>query len=454
MRRQRSRSKLPTEPVSLDITKLSHEGRGLAHHEGRVVFVDGALPGETVLARLTSRRGSYLEAATETVLTAAPERVEPPCPHFSQCGGCSLQHMDSAAQLHFKDAGLHERLAHETGQGDYQQLPVLSGAVTGYRRKARLAVRYVPKRQRVLVGFRERHSNFITDMQSCLVLDSRVATLLPELSALIMTLRARESLPQVEVALGDPGTGEHGALVFRHLQPLAATDAERLTAFGVEHQLSIYLQPKGPDSVHKLQPRTGLERLTYALPAWGLQLAFHPLDFTQVNAGINRLMLEQALHLLDPQPHERVLDLFCGLGNFTLALATRAASVLGVEGVDAMVQRGRENAARNGLHNADFVCADLSQPPATHPWLREGFDKVLLDPPRSGAEEVLPAVIAAHPARIVYVSCNPATLARDAGILQAQGYRLAAAGAMDMFPHTSHVEAMALFLPVRKREQP
>jgi 23S rRNA (uracil1939-C5)-methyltransferase len=446
-RNRRSSGKPSAAPLRLDISKLSHEGRGIARHEGRVVFVDGALPDETVEAQLTSQRGSYAEAKTLEVLVASPERVAPPCPHFEQCGGCSLQHLSSAAQLRFKEEALHERLGHETGLTAYERLPVLSGEVLGYRRKARLAVRYVPKKERCLVGFRERHSSFITDMQSCAVLDQRVGGLLPAFSALVSAMDAREALPQIEIALGDPDTDEHGALVIRHLAPLSKADSDRLVAFGIEHDLCIYLQPKGLDSVHKLYPQGGLERLFYRLPAFNLELAFHPLDFTQVNAGINRLMLDQALRLLDPQPTDKVLDLFCGLGNFTLPLATRSREVLGVEGVDMMVQRGTENAARNGLTNVSFVCADLAQPPETHPWLQQGFDKVLLDPPRSGALEVLPAVIAARPARIVYVSCNPATLARDAGVLHEHGYELAAAGAMDMFPHTSHIEAMALFLP-------
>lgn len=448
-RNHRSRGKPSAEPFRLDIDRLSHEGRGIAHLDGRIVFVEGALTGESVQAQLTSQRGSYAEAKTLEVLTASPERVTPPCPHFTQCGGCSLQHLAPQAQLRFKEAALHDRLHHETGLADYERLPVLSGEVLGYRRKARLAVRYVPKKGRVLIGFRERHSNYITDMDSCAVLDPRVGTLLPALEELISGMDARETLPQVEVALGDPDTPEHTALVLRHLQPLSAGDRDKLVAFATQHDLSFYLQPKGPESVHKLHPAEGPERLYYRLPAFDLELAFHPLDFTQVNAGINRMMLEQAVRLLDPQPTDKVLDLFCGLGNFTLPLATKAREVLGVEGVETMVHRGNENAARNGLTNVSFRCADLSLPPQTHPWLLQGFDKVLLDPPRSGALEVLPAVIAARPTRIVYVSCNPATLARDAGVLHAHGYELAAAGAMDMFPHTSHVEAMALFLPRR-----
>lgn len=448
MRSHKRQRSLPREPQVFEIEKLSHEGRGMSRHEGRIVFIDGALPGETVKAEFTGGKSNFAEARTLEVLKAAPERVVPPCPHFQACGGCSLQHFAGAAQLAFKEAVLHERLAHAAGVSDYEKLPAISGAEFGYRRKARLAVRYVAKKERVLVGFRERHSSFITDMDSCAVLEPEVARLLPLLSVLVGALHCREQLPQVEVAIGDaqPGTNSC-ALIFRHLQALDRHDLDALLAFGTEHAVDVYLQPKGPDSVHRILPAQGEERLFYDLPDFALHMGFHPTDFTQVNAGINRQMVRRALDLLDVQPGERVLDLFCGLGNFTLPLATRAAEVVGVEGSAAMVERGTENAQRNGLSNLRFLQADLTLPPERHAWLKQGFDKVLLDPPRSGALEVLPAVVAARPSRIVYVSCNPATLARDAAFLAEQGYVLAAAGAMDMFPHTSHVEAMALFLP-------
>jgi len=454
MRNRRQRS-LPREPQAFEIEKLSHEGRGMSRHEGRIVFIDGALPGETVRAEFTTVKGSYAEARTVEVVTAAPERVTPPCPHFHACGGCSLQHYANASQLSFKEAVLHERLEHAVGVTDYtnyRKLPAISGEEFGYRRKARLAVRYVAKKERVLVGFREQHSSFITDMDSCAVLEPQAARLLPLLALLVGKLHCREQLPQVEVAIGDTQAGSNScALVFRHLQALDRHDLDELLAFGVEHAVDVYLQPKGPDSVHRILPAGGEERLFYVLPDFNLRLAFHPMDFTQVNAGINRQMVRRAVDLLELQPGDRVLDLFCGLGNFTLPLATVAGEVIGVEGAAAMVERGTENAQRNGLANVRFLKADLSLPPDQHAWLKQGFDKVLLDPPRSGAIEVLPAVIAAQPARIVYVSCNPATLARDAAFLAEQGYALAAAGAMDMFPHTSHVEAMALFLPAGRK---
>jgi len=437
-----------TEPAELVIERLSHEGRGIAHHEGRIVFVEQALTSERVLAKFTSMKGTYAEATTEQVLLASPLRVEPPCPYFRVCGGCSLQHMHSAAQLEFKEAMVHEKLAHGLGDAGYQRLPVISSSTEGYRRKARLAVRHVGKKERVLVGFRERNSSFIADMDSCLVLDPQVGRLLPLLATLIQSMDASRQLPQVEVAVGDELAGKPScALVFRHLAPLSPADLQRLQDFAAQQALDLYLQPKGPDSVHKLHPAGGEDRLYYRHPGFDLELAFHPMDFTQVNAGVNQAMVIKALELLDPGPQESVLDLFCGLGNFTLPLARKAAHVLGVEGVQEMVLRGYENARRNGIGNADFICADLARPPGEHAWLQKGYDKVLLDPPRSGAIEVLPAVIAAKPGRIVYVSCNPATLARDAAWLGENGYRLQAAGAMDMFPHTDHVEAIALFEP-------
>jgi 23S rRNA (uracil1939-C5)-methyltransferase len=451
--RQRRRPQ-QKDPTPLSVTKLSHEGRGISRYEGKVVFVDGALAGEEVIARFTTSKGSYAEAETLEVQVSAPERVTPPCPHFGVCGGCSLQHLRSDAQLAFKESVLHERLAHAVAADSYTRLPVISGPVLGYRRKARLAVRYVAKKGKALVGFREQKSSFITDMDTCAVLEPRVGDLLPALGELIGSLDSKDTIPQIEVAIGDmpsSGAGMDCALVFRHLQPLSAGDLAALAQFGNEHRLAIYLQPKGPDSVHKYYPSVGADRLYYVLPEFGLTMAFHPMDFTQVNAGINRLMLQRALELLALESTDRVLDLFCGLGNFTLPIARKAQHVVGVEGAQMMVERGTENARVNGITNAEFYCADLTQPPEQHAFLKAGFDKILLDPPRSGAQEVLPALVALHPSRIVYVSCNPATLARDAGILATLGYRLEAAGAMDMFPHTSHVEAIAVFTPQRKR---
>ena len=434
-------------PVELHIERLSDEGRGIGMHDGKVVFVANALPGETVSASIHLSKSRFAEAVAVDIIDAAEQRVEPACVHYGNCGGCALQHFHSEAQLAFKEALLHDKLAHHSGGQLYEKLPVISSESYGYRRKARLAVRYVAQKERVLIGFRERQSAKLADIDSCVVLDPKVSRLLPELSSLIASWTCRRHVPQIEVAVGDslPGQPSH-ALVFRHLLPLNDDELSSLVAFGESHTVDIYLQPKGPASVHKLWPRDTPDRLYYRLPEFELGFAFHPLDFTQVNAEVNQRMVSRALALLEPRSDEKVLDLFCGLGNFTLALARLSGHVTGVEGGDAMVERAQENAARNDIHNTTFLCADLSRPPAEHAWLQQGFDKVLLDPPRSGALEVLPAVIAAAPERIVYVSCNPATLARDTEYLVQHGYRLQAAGAMDMFPHTGHVEAMALFV--------
>jgi len=450
MRRKR-RQKLSNTPIVLEIEKLSHEGRGIAHHEGKVVFVTEALPGETVEALLTSRRDSFDEASLNSILKASADRIDPACEYASICGGCSLQHFDPVAQLAFKEATLFERLSHAVPEAGFEKLPLLTGPVLGYRRKARLAVRYVHKKEQVLVGFREKNSSFITNMTGCQVLDPRIADLLPELSTLIGGLASFRDIPQIEVAAGDPeNEGCSAAFIFRHLKPLSADDETQLLSFAKEKSIALYLQPGGMETVHKIYPADGKDRLYYRLPEFGLNLAFHPTDFTQVNADINKDMIAQAISLLDLAESDVVLDLFCGLGNFTLPLAGYCSQVTGVEGSREMVERAQENAVANNIKTADFFSADLTQPMAGQAWFKRGINKVLLDPPRSGALEVLPEIINIRPERIVYVSCNPATLARDAEYLVEKGYVLASAGVMDMFPQTAHVEAMALFVDGKK----
>ncbi len=438
---RQTRKKVTLPPVTLRIDRLSHEGRGIAFTEGKTQFVEGALPGEEVSASYLRSRSKFDELKTLTVLSASPERVEPPCAHASLCGGCSLQHMAPPAQIALKQSVLKDQFAHFGAVVPQQWAAPLCGPELGYRRKARLGVRYVTKRDEVLIGFREKHSNFLTAISSCVVLDPRVGAKIQALQALVRSLSVYQQIPQIEVAMGD----QEVALVIRHMAPLTEDDQDRLQQFAQTHELALYLQPKGPDSVHRLWPLTGDDRLHYALPAYGLTMGFHPLDFTQVNADINRAMLDQALQWLDPQPGDRVLDLFCGLGNFTLPLATLAREVVGVEGDEAMVVRGRENAQANGIGNVRFYGADLQGDFTQADWAREGFDKILIDPPRSGALEIVNYLPAFGASRIVYVSCNPATLARDAGVLTEKGYRLIKAGVMDMFPHTTHVESMALF---------
>ncbi len=437
---RRSRRKLPREPIEVTIDDLSHDGRGVATWGEKKVFIHGALPGERVLVRLTDRKRSYDEGETVEVLEASPDRVKPRCPHFGQCGGCSLQHLDGSSQIEFKQNALLQTLERIGKVIPIEIWNPLTGPSWHYRRKARLSVRYVHKKERVLVGFRERYGRFVADMQECHVLDPRIAEQLSRLSQLIYSMNARSSIPQLEVACGD----ESCALVFRHLEPLSKGDLEKLRGFARETGIAVLLQPKGPATIHCLEPES-LE-LGFKVPDYDLNMVFEPSDFVQVNAEINLSMIARVMELLDPGVDDRVLDLFCGLGNFTLPIATRAFEVVGIEGDSELVNRAKANAARNGLENARFHAADLNQDPSAAPWLREPYDKVLVDPPRSGAEFILPHIAASSAFRVVYVSCHPASLARDAGILVHQfGFRLLGAGVIDMFPHTSHVESIALF---------
>lgn len=430
----------PREPREFTIDDLSHDGRGVASLDDKRVFIHGALPGERVLARITSVRRRYDEGETLSVLAASPDRVEPRCAHFGVCGGCALQHLDPARQIDGKANTLRQNLLRIGKVEPAEWWEPLTGPIWGYRRKARLSVRHVPRKGRVLVGFRERNGRFVADMQECHVLDPRVASQLPRLAALVHGMDAREALPQIEVACGDDAC----ALVFRHLEVLSESDLRALRAFARASGLAVMLQPAGPDSIHGLEP----ERvdLSFRLADFGLELGFGPSDFVQVNAELNQRMVARVLDLLDPAPGDRVLDLFCGIGNFTLPLATRAGEAVGVEGDATLVRKAELNAARNGLHNARFHVADLSAGAGDAPWLQGAYDAVLLDPPRSGAEAVLPQITASAARRVVYVSCHPASLARDAGLLvHRYGFRLLGAGVMDMFPHTGHVESVALF---------
>ncbi|RBW50612.1 23S rRNA (uracil(1939)-C(5))-methyltransferase RlmD [Marinobacter sp. F3R11] len=442
---RRRRKVLPTEPVRCEVEKLSHDGRGIARQDGKILFVDGALPGETVMAKVVSTRSKFDELRTLEVLVAAPDRQTPPCEFADLCGGCSLQHMSSDAQIGFKEDTLREQFAHFGGIEPEEWIePMRPESTLGYRRKARMGVRYVKARESVLVGFREKRNSFLTDIDRCVVLDPRIGERIRPLRTLLHSMDAYARIPQVEVACGD----DAAAMVFRNMDELSSSDRDKLVEFGQAQDLHIYLQPKGPDTVHRIWPESagrGEERLDYRLDAFDLTMKFHPMDFTQVNAGINKTMVSRAVEWLDVQPGERVLDLFCGLGNFTLPLARRGAQVVGVEGDDAMVARGRENAELNGLTNVSFHGADLHGDFTGQSWAKEGFDKILIDPPRSGAEEICKYLTAFNAKRIVYVSCNPATLARDAGVMAQNGYRLVRAGVMDMFPHTTHVESIALF---------
>lgn len=426
--------------LELDITDLSHDGRGVAHHDGKAVFVRGALTGERVAARIVQRHRHYDDAQVDAVLTASPDRVDPLCPHFGVCGGCALQHLAPAAQIAAKQRVLAENFERIGHVQPKRWLEPLTSAVWGYRRKGRLSVKFVDKKGKALVGFREENGRYVADLTRCEVLAPAVGHRIEALAQLIGGLQGVREIPQIEIAAGDDTT----ALIFRHLQPLSEADRAALVAFGQQHGLAIYLQPGGNDSVHALWPED--PRLAFRIASADVELEFRPLDFIQVNSAMNEAMIGHALALLDPQPQDRVLDLFCGLGNFTFPLARRSAHVVGVEGEHGLVQRAKENARRNGIDNVEYHVANLLEDQRDTPWARQRFDKILLDPPRSGAAAVFDYLPKKGTDRIVYVSCHPASLARDAGILvEKHGFKLRAAGVMDMFPHTAHVESIALF---------
>lgn len=440
MTRRRKKPKLPNYPVRVEIESLSHDGRGVAHVDGKAVFIDGALPGEELSFLYTARSRKHDEGTLCELFRASRQRVEPKCAGFEVCGGCSLQHLDPAQQILAKQQTLLDNLQRIGKVTPERVLPPLTGPVWNYRNKARLGVKHVRKKHRVLVGFREKHKPYLADIQRCEVLHASVGERLEELAALIQGMDAHERIAQIEVAIGDTVT----ALVFRNLDPLSPGDTQALSDFAKQTGLHIYLQPKGPDSIELLWPETS--QLSYALPDYQVSMNFLPTDFTQVNPAINQPMIRQALELLEFGKDDRVLDLFCGLGNFTLPLARTAAEVTGVEGEAGLVQRARDNAAANGIDNVDYHVVDLSQDPSAQPWMQKRYTRILLDPPRSGAQELIPHLGKLGAQRIVYVACHPASLARDAGMLVHDlGYRLVAAGVMDMFPHTAHVESMALF---------
>jgi 23S rRNA (uracil1939-C5)-methyltransferase len=438
-RRPRNFKLLPQEPVAAHVESLSQDGRGVAHVNGKAVFIEGALPSEQVLFTCVTRRKRYDEGKIERIISPSPDRVEPRCAHFTICGGCSLQHLAPEMQIAAKEQVLLDGLKHIGGIKPKDILAPLTGPHWGYRRRARLGVKFVIKKDKLLIGFREKRSSLLADIERCEVLHPAVGRLLPALRELIAGLEAYNTIPQIEVAAAD----EAIALVFRNLAPLSNTDLVKLQSFGKQQNLQIYLQPAGPESVTLIWPEAAA--LSYRLPEFDLQLFFAPTDFVQINADINHSMISCVIELLQPQAHERVLDLFCGLGNFTLPLARRAAHVTGVEGEARLIQRAQDNAQHNAIRNAEFYACNLSQDLTGQPWAKRRFDKILLDPPRTGALEVIKQLPAFGAAHIVYVSCHPATLARDARELVAGGYRLISAGVVDMFPHTTHIEAVALF---------
>lgn len=437
------RNRVPTEPITVMIRDLAHDGRGVAKVEEKVVFVDGALPNEEVVANYTNVKKEYDEAQATEVLQASPDRVEPFCEVYGTCGGCRLQHLDADRQIDFKSEQLKTNLARQAGLTEYTHLPNLRGESRNYRFKARLGVKNVPAKERVLVGFRERLTPYIVNMHRCPILEEKIDSLIDPLSEMIGKLSIAAKLPQIEVAVGD---NSH-ALSFRVLETPTEEDIEIFKAFEFEHDLIIYLQPGNESTTVALSERGESDQALHYKLLDDLTLYFKPYHFTQVNPLMNNKMVKQALDLLDLQGDEKVLDLFCGLGNFTLALATKAGSVIGVEGDKSLTDWAGRNAEFNNIKNVDFHCADLTKDQNDTPWMNQEYDVILIDPPRSGAIEMMPYLGKLAPKKILYVSCHPATLARDLAVLtQEFPYELVSAGVMDMFPHTAHVESMALLV--------
>jgi 23S rRNA (uracil1939-C5)-methyltransferase len=430
------------EPETARINAVTHDGRGIAAVSGKKVFVSGALEGEEVRFLRRKSRRNFDEAELLEVLERSSERIEARCEAFGRCGGCVLQHVSEEQQQSIKGQTLSDNLERIGKVTADAWLEPVTGSGWNYRRRARLAVKDVPGKGRVLVGFRERHAPFITDMHRCEVLAKPIDGMIDALSTMIGSLSIRARLPQIEVAVAENGV----ALVFRVLDTPTADDVELLKKFGESNNVRIYMQPDGLDSVVLLHPDEPVDALYYTLPEFDIRIEFNPVGFVQVNSDINEKMVRLAIELLAPEPDDRVLDLYCGIGNFSLPLARRCREILGVEGDEMLVAAATDNAALNGLENATFRMADLSKIDGSEAWLRRDWDKLLLDPARNGAAEVIQLMPVIGAERIVYVSCHPGTLARDAGTLVNElGYRLEATGIIDMFPHTAHAESIAVF---------
>lgn len=430
-------------PVAF-IESIDHEGTGVAHVDGKVTFIEGGVTGETVEFARRRSRGNFDVGTVTAVLRESALRVKPGCPHYGTCGGCAMQHIDAFAQVAAKQRVLEDNFARIGKVTPQMLLPPVVGPAWGYRTRARLSIRFVHKKERALMGFRERSSTYVADSDSCDVLPPAFSKLIPGLRNLFTSLELRDRIPQLELAVGESVM----ALVLRNLESLPEGDQAKVRAFADANPgIQFWLQPKGPETAYPFHP-VDAPLLDYRLPEFGLSLHYRPTEFTQVNPGVNRILVKRAVDMLDPQPGERVGDLFCGLGNFTLALATRGADVIGMEGAPFLVERARDNARRNGLEaRAKFVAFDLYKDAEGAIKALGPVQKLLIDPPRDGAMDICKALPeTGGPSRIVYVSCSPSTLARDAGVLvNVKGYTLAAAGVANMFPHTGHVESIALF---------
>ena len=456
-------SKSMSGSYQLEIESVDHEARGVAHIDGKVIFVDGALPGETVIASPYRKKSTYENAQLIKVLKAGASRITPHCAHFGTCGGCSMQHADERSQVAIKQRVLEDNLRFIGRVQPETLLRAIHGPAWGYRTRARLSVRDVPRKGGVLVGFREKRSSYVADLRTCAILPPRISALLLPLRALVASLSIRDRLPQFELAVGSHGGSHVTVLVARVLETPSAADEEKLKRFAEDHGIQFWLQARGPETATPFWPLPpAAAQLSYDLPQFDINMPFRPTDFTQVNQEINAVLVSRALRLLDVQPHERVADFFCGLGNFTLPLARQAREVVGVEGSASLVARARDNAAHNGLAACTtFHAANLFEATPESIGKLGVFERILIDPPREGAVELIKAIGKLgqgvgqgdaprfpKPKRIVYVSCNPATLARDAGVLHHEyGYVLKSAGVVNMFPHTSHVESIAVFEP-------
>ncbi len=441
---QRNSKPVPQELVIATIEKLSHDGRGIARVEGKTTFVDGALAGESVEFRYVKCHGRYDEAVIVRVLEPAHERVTPPCQHADVCGGCSLQHLSTEAQVSLKQSVLVEQLAHFGDLKAEHVVEPIKGSSEGYRRKARFAIKH-DSNGRCIIGFRAKNSSRVVPITHCSVLPDSLSGLIPKLQVLVSGLQKSAVISHIDLTLGDSVT----VLTFRHIKPLIDSDFQELLTFCQQNLFHLYLQPDSAASIRRVWPDDDKEQLSYSFEHSGLQktidIQFSPNDFIQVNGENNRKLVAQAIKFLDLNENDRVLDLFCGIGNFTLPMAALVSKVVGVEGSDHMVTRAKQNASNNMLSNVDFHSADLTQALDDQSWSYDGFTKILIDPPRAGAFDIIKNISHFSPEKIVYVSCNPATLARDAGELIQQGYKMARVGVVDMFPHTTHVESMALF---------
>jgi 23S rRNA (uracil1939-C5)-methyltransferase len=437
---KKSRNQLPQEPIELTIEDLSHDGRGVAKWNEKVVFVQNALPGEIVLAKLNRKTRNFNEALATEILSASKDRVEPPCEFYTVCNGCTMMHLEETKQIDFKFNTLKSNFHKMSHVEPKQWLLPLTDSHWNYRRRARLSVKWVAAKDKVLVGFREKNGRFVADMNHCLILEKPLAVLLAPLAELFASLSIKAFIPQVECSMGASAT----SLIIRHMKPLSSDDLMKVKHFGDKHHLQIYLQSKGPKTVMPIEVYE--KPLSFEVNHCGLKFEFLPNDFIQVNQRMNEKMIIQALTAMDIQGNDVILDLFCGLGNFTLPMAQQAAKVVGVEGDEQLVERAKHNAKLNNLSQVEFYEADLTHDHANSEWFRQPYTKVLIDPPRSGAWEILPLIAQTSAKILVYVSCHPASLARDTDrLVNELGFTLEKAGVMDMFPHTSHVESMAIF---------